>query len=109
MKNICHNETDKSLIRQNRHLEALGTNYNSKPIYVMVFLGECKLYKGFKVDLEDPRGKWAGSCVEHLKDDKGIEVNFSSRTEAKEWISKNKEPLPSNMWYCFGNHNSDWL
>ena len=102
-------ETDKELIRQGRYIEALGDNYNSKPIYVMIFEGTIKLHKGFEVANDDPRGKWAGHCVEHLKDKEGIEPNFYDIEGAKRWIAKYKEALPNNMWYCFGNHNSDWL
>lgn len=75
--------TDKELIRQGRHFEALGENFNHKPVYVMLF---------------DNR-----RFVDQLDE------RFSTQEEAIEWLKKNKKPLKGNEEWYFGNINSDWL
>ena len=114
--------TDKELLRQGRYLEALWDNYNSYPIYVMLFEGTQKYInvwnttdysygynKQVCVDSNHPTGRWFGHCIDHLKDAKAKDINFSSVSTAKKWIKKNTKPLPENQWWCFGNHNADWL
>ena len=76
-------ETDKELIRQGKHFEALGENFNCKPIYVMLF--------------DNSR------FVDQL------EERFDTKEEAKEWLKENKKPLKGKENWCFGNINSDWL
>ena len=121
--------SDKELLRQGRYVEALGENYNGKPIYVMIFEGT-KKYKKVRTYEERPNGnggywhnkqvivdndcndegvRWFGHCIGHLKDKNGVEPNFYTVEDAKSWIKNNTEPLPDNQWYCFGNHNADWL
>ena len=114
--------TDKELLRQHRYVEALGDNYNGKPIYVMLFEGTRKYInvptiheKGYtyneQVYVADnhPTGDWFGHCIDHLRDINGKDINFYSTGDAKKWIKKNTKPLPENQWWCYGNHNADWL
>ena len=112
-------KTDKQLIREGKYLEALGENYNSKPIYVMIFQGtkrimtlydiKTRVGKQIYVADDDERGEWFGKCIAHLKGKNGKDITFYSIKDAKEWIAKNRKPLSSNQWYSFGNHNADWL
>lgn len=77
-------ESDKQLIREGNYKEALGDNYNSKPIYVMLFKD--------------------GEFIEQLNE------RFENRYEAREWLKENKEPLmKEGQQYCFGNINHEWL
>lgn len=75
-------ESDKELLRKSRYEEALGVNYNEKPIYVMVFS------RSEFIDQLDER--------------------FSTKTEAYEWL-ENNYILNTNEHYRFGNINADWL
>lgn len=75
--------SDKQLLRQGNYSEALGDNYNAKPIYLMIFEN--------------------GDCVEHL------DVSFYDIKEAKEWIDKNKHKKKDSQEYFFGYRNSEWL
>jgi hypothetical protein len=75
--------SDKELIRQGRYQEALGENFDYKPIYVMLF--------------DD------GECLEHL------DICFYTIKEAKEWLEENKKPLEEKQEWHFGNKNADWL
>jgi len=114
--------TDKELIRKGRYFEALGENYNSHPIYVMLFEGTkkyikvptisddgCRYNKQVIVPNDSLEGDWFGVCISHLKGKDGKDINFSDIDAAKRWIKKNTKPLPDNQWWCFGNHNADWL
>jgi len=75
-------KSDKQLIREGKHLEALGDNFNTQSIYVLLM-----------------------NCNECLDDDF---PNFSTIKEAEKWLSENRE-LKDGEYYFFGNHNSDWL
>jgi hypothetical protein len=76
-------QSDKELIRQGKYQEALGDNFNYKPIYVM-------LYKD-------------GECIDQLKE------RFTTKPEAIEWLKENKPPLNDGEGYMYGNINADWL
>jgi hypothetical protein len=75
-------KTDKQLIREGKYQEALGDNYNSKSIYVMIFEN--------------------GECIYQLDE------HFTTRIEALKFLD-NKEPLKKDQEYYLGNINSDWL
>lgn len=77
------NKSDKQLIREGNYQEALGDNYNYKPIYVMIFQN-----REFKDQLNE---------------------RFENKQQAKEWLAENKEPLKENEEWYFGNLNHDWL
>lgn len=76
-------QSDKELIRQGKYQEALGDNYNHKPVYVM-------LYKD-------------GECIDQLKE------KFATKKEANEWLIENTEPLEDGTEWWLGNINADWL
>jgi hypothetical protein len=75
--------SDKQLLRQGNYSEALGENYTSKPIYIMLFK-DCE-------------------CIDQLQE------RFSTREDAIEWIIENTEPLEDGSEWYLGNINSDWL
>ena len=75
--------SDKQLLRQGNYSEALGDNYNAKPIYIMLFK-DCE-------------------CIDQLQE------RFSTREDAIEWIIENTEPLEDGSEWYLGNINSDWL
>ena len=75
--------SDKQLLRQKNYSEALGDNYTSKPIYIMLFK-DCE-------------------CIDQLQE------RFSTREDAIEWIIENTEPLEDGSEWYLGNINSDWL
>ena len=76
-------KTDKQLIREGNYQETLGDNYNSKPIYVMIFENR--------------------TIIDQLDE------RFTTKIEAIEWLKNNKEPLKKDQEYYFGNLNHDWL
>ena len=76
-------KSDKQLMREGNYQEALGDNYVSKPIYLMVFEN--------------------GDCTDHL------DVEFYTIQKAKEWIDENKHKKKEGQEWFFGNKNSDWL
>ena len=76
-------KSDKQLIREGNYQEALGDNYNYKPIYVMLFQN-----REFKDQLNE---------------------RFENKQQAKEWLSENKEPLKEGEEWYFGNINHEWL
>jgi hypothetical protein len=75
-------KSDKQLIREGNYQEALGDNYNSKPIYIMIFEN--------------------GKCIDQLDE------HFTTRIEALKFLD-NKKPLKENQEYYLGDLNSDWL
>lgn len=75
--------SDKQLIREGNYHEALGDNYNYKPIYVMIFENR--------------------TIIDQLDE------RFTTKFEAIEWLKNNKEPLKEGQEYYFGNLNHDWL
>lgn len=76
-------KSDKQLIREGNYQEALGDNYNYKPIYVMIFENR--------------------TIIDQL------DQRFTTKIEAIEWLKNNKEPLKEGHEYYFGNLNHDWL
>jgi hypothetical protein len=76
-------KSDKQLIREGNYQEALGDNYNYKPIYVMIFENR--------------------TIIDQL------DQRFTTKIEAIEWLKNNKEPLKEGQEYYFGNLNHDWL
>jgi hypothetical protein len=76
-------KSDKQLIREGNYQEALGDNYNYKPIYVMIFENR--------------------TIIDQLDE------RFITKIEAIEWLKNNKEPLKEGQEYYFGNLNHDWL
>lgn len=76
-------KSDKQLIREGNYQEALGDNYNYKPIYVMIFENR--------------------TIIDQLNE------RFTTKIEAIEWLKNNKEPLKEGQEYYFGNLNHDWL
>ena len=75
-------KSDKQLIREGNYQEALGDNYNDKPIYIMLFEN-----REFKEQLDE---------------------RFTTRIEALKFL-ENKDPLKEGQEWYFGNLNSDWL
>ena len=76
-------KSDKQLIREGNYQDALGDNYNYKPIYVMLFEN-----REFKDQLNE---------------------RFETKQQAKEWLAENKEPLKEGEEWYFGNINHEWL
>jgi hypothetical protein len=76
-------KSDKQLMREGNYQEALGDNYNYKPIYVMLFKD--------------------GECIDQLKE------RFESKKDAIEWLEENTEPLEDGIEWWLGNINADWL
>ena len=76
-------KSDKQLMRDGKYHEALGDNFNFKPIYIMLFKD--------------------GECIDQLKE------MFESKKDAIEWLNGNTEPLEDGSEWYFGNINSDWL
>ena len=76
-------KSDKQLMREGNYQEALGDNFNYKPIYVMLFEN--------------------GECIDQLQE------RFETKEDAKEWLKENTEPLEDGSEWYFGNINSDWL
>ena len=76
-------KSDKQLIREGNYQEALGDNFNYKPIYIMLFEN-----REFKDQLDE---------------------RFESLKDANDWLHDNKEPLKEGQEWYFGNINSEWL
>jgi len=70
-------------VKKANYQEALGDNYNYKPIYVMLFKD--------------------GECIDQLKE------RFESKKDAIEWLEENTEPLEDGIEWWLGNINADWL
>ena len=75
-------KSDKQLIREGNYQEALGDNFNYKPIYIMLFEN--------------------GECIDQLDE------HFATRIEALKFL-ENKEPLKECQEWYFGNINHEWL
>lgn len=83
--------SDKELIRKGKFQEALGDNYESLAIEIMIFKGPNKM----------------GVYNRNLKDEKNEDVWCYNKEEAKE-LTKNIK-LANDEWFVFWNTNSDWL
>ena len=75
-------KSDKQLMREGKYQEALGDNFNYKPIYVMLFEN--------------------GECIDQL------EERFESKYTALEWLKSNKVLQVGQQW-ALGNINNEWL